>query len=81
MIAHASLLAGPASEAGIAVPDNVDDFDPKVFIRFLIFRNMQMGRPMPRSISHWENAKIVAMIDDDMLSTITGPELEAMGFE
>lgn len=79
MIATLIGLVNPALEAGIDVPENFEDdagFDHEHYIRWVIFVNAQMGRPMPSPTSHWENAKIIAKIPRDRLKKISIHELE-----
>lgn len=79
MIAFPSLLLGPASEAGMKVPANPDEFAPDEFPHFQVFCNWQLGRPMPWPTTHWENAKIVAAIPEADIRTITVERLMAAG--
>ena len=81
MIAFPSMLTGPAVEAGIAVPEDPDDFFPDDYPRFHVFCSAQLGQPMPNPACHWDNAKVVARIPDDALMSITMPELLGMGFQ
>lgn len=78
MIAFPGMLINPAKEAGMKVPENADNFDPKEFPHFKVFCNVQLGRRMPSPTSHWENAKIIASIPQEKIFTITIGELLTM---
>lgn len=80
MIAFTFMLERPAREAGMAVPDDTDDFDHEVYPHFHVFCVMQIGRPMPSPDSAWENAKVIAAIPADMIRTVTMDDLYRKGF-
>ena len=75
MIAFPGLLAGPAEEAGMKVPEDPEDFDPKEFPHFSVFLKVQLGAPMPGPTAHWENAKVVASVPDDLIRLVTFKDL------
>jgi hypothetical protein len=85
VIAFPSMLLSPAEEAGMKVPPA--DFDEKnldtlkeTYPHFFVFCVMQLGRRMPSSTSHWENAKIIAAIPDDKIMQVTAADLDDLGF-
>lgn len=79
MLASVSLLVNPAKEAGIEVPSDLDDFDPKEFPHFTIFCNWQIGRPMPSPGCHWENAEIIAKLSKEECLSVTYCQLLEKG--
>lgn len=81
MIAFPETLIGPATEAGMKVPADPEDFDPEQYPHFQVFLNVQLGAPLPSPNSHWENAKIVANISESKIREISLGELEELGFE
>ena len=81
MIAFPEMLVAPAEEAGMKVPPDADEFDPKKYPHFAVFCTAQLGAPMPSWTSHWSNAKVVAAISAKKLKTLTFRQLWDMGFE
>ncbi len=81
MIAVRALLAGPAREAGIKLPDDLDEFDLEEYPHWAAYCVMQLGRRIPSMTEHWSNAKIVAAIPDDKIKLITRHEIEELGFQ
>lgn len=81
MIAFASLLEEPARQAGIPVPKNSDCFNAEKFPRFELFCKAQLGRAMTSANEHWENAKVIAGLPEEVLRTITPEGLRAAGFQ
>ncbi len=81
MIISAPMLIGPAKKAGMKVPFDADNFNPKDYPHFSVFCSVQLGAPMPSWTSHWTNAKIIAAIPDNKIKTITYRDLTKMGFE
>ena len=81
MIAFAFLLEEPARQAGIPVPKNSDCFNAEKFPRFELFCKAQLGRAMMSANEHWENAKVIAGLPEEVLKTITPEGLRAAGFQ
>ena len=81
MIVFPELLIGPAEEAGIKVPEDIENYDPEIFPYWKVFCNVQLGAPLPNSLAHWNNAKIIASIPQDKIKEITYPDLLEMGLE
>lgn len=79
MIAFASMLVHPAQEAGIRVPPNPERYWRKKWIKWHVFLNVQLGASLPFPSAHWENAKIIAGIDEDRLKRMTFADLIAVG--
>ena len=79
MIAFAGMLIGPAKEAGMKIPIDADNFNPKKYPHFDIFCKVQLGAPMPWATAHWENARLIASLSDKEIKTITYPQLMEKG--
>jgi len=60
MIAFPHMLIGPAQEANMPHPPDPEHYDEEKFMHFQIFKIVQLGRPMPNSASHCNNAKVIA---------------------
>lgn len=81
MLAFPSMLIDPARQAGIKVPENVEEYDRLEFPHFWVFCQTQLGRHMSSPNQHWENAKVIASISDDEIKLVTKEGLEAKGFD
>ena len=81
MIVFAFLLEEPARQAGIPVPKNSDCFNAEKFPRFELFCKAQLGRATTSANEHWENAKVIAGLPEEVLKTITPEGLRAAGFQ
>jgi hypothetical protein len=87
MIALATMLVGPAEDAGIEVPPELknesgkEEWDAEKYPRFTLFASAQLGQPMPSPTSHWDNAKVIAAIPEAKLKKITMKQLISRGFE
>lgn len=84
MLAFPGMLAGPAKQAGISVPDPIPD-DIQEFKethrRFFLFCVVQLGQSLPHPTAHWNNAEVMASIPEDKLETITVGELLEAGLQ
>lgn len=85
MIAFPGILAEPATQAGIPVPDDPDSFDSadnrRNYPQFFIFCVMQLGAPMPTPNAAWENAEFIASIPVEKLKTMTAKQIVDEGFQ
>lgn len=81
MLAFPSMLIDAAVKAGIDVPKNIKDYDPKDYPHWEVFCNTQLGRRCPYAGVHWNNAKVIAEIPNDKIFNITMAELFEKGFE
>lgn len=79
MIAFPSMLVPAAKQAEMAVPENIEDYDPMEFPHWHVFLMVQLGAPMPHMGVHWDNAKVIAGIPSDMIMVVTGDDLEELG--
>jgi hypothetical protein len=79
MLAFPSMLLQHAEAAGMKVPPDVDNYEPKEFPHFHVFCNVQLGRSM-----NWDepshNAEVIAKISDEKIFTITIRDLLTLGF-
>lgn len=74
-------LAKIAKEAGIDVPENINDFDLDQHIPFVIFMTVQRGEEMPYESAALENAKMIAAIPAEEITTVTIEGLIDRGFK
>ena len=83
MIAFPSILATYAAEAGMAHPEDPDQFEELKadFPHFHIFCVLQLGQPMPNPQAGWDNAKVVADIPLEELKTMTQQHFIDKGFQ
>lgn len=81
MIAISGMLVGPAENAGIKVPKNVEDYDKNEYPYWYVYTTMQLGRRMSNPSSHWSNAKIIVSIPEDKIKVIELGEVLAMGYD
>jgi hypothetical protein len=71
-----------AKDAGIKVPADVNsDFDPNEYPHWVVYRNMQLGSPLPYASAHHDNAKIIAGISVPEIKRINMAELVKRGFK
>ena len=81
MIAFPSMLASAAHAAGMAVPDNPDNFLAEDYPHFHVFCGVQLCRPMLSPGEHWENAEIIAAIPKDTLYSMQANDLRKLGVQ
>lgn len=81
MIAFPEMLVAFAEDAGIIVPENIDDYSKENFPHWHVYVTLQLGARMPNPWSHGENAKLIASIPDDEIRSIRFEKLLSMGFE
>lgn len=74
MIAFPGMLVAAAEQAGMKTPDNPDDFDREDYKHFQVFCNAQLCRPMSPG-EHWDNAKVIAEIPEEEITTVTLADL------
>jgi len=79
MLAFPSMITQAASQAGMKVPDDPDNFVPDDFPHFHVFCNCQLGQPMSPG-AHWENAKVIVAIPEADLRTITFDQILEKGW-
>jgi hypothetical protein len=80
MFAFPGMLSVAAYQAGIKVPLDCEDFEPEEFVHFAVFCNAQLGRPMPYSGCHFDNAKVIAALSEEECKSITFAQLVEKGF-
>lgn len=79
MIAFEGLLVAPAEAAGIKVPPDPEEYDPKEFVHFHVFCNVQLGANMPGPEAPLVNAQIIAELTEAEARKITMFQLIARG--
>lgn len=81
MLAYPSLLVSAAKRAGIAVPGNPDDYNEEEYPHFHLFCLAQLGHSMTNLNDHWENARVIAAVDESEIRTVTPAQLIERGFD
>lgn len=81
MLAFDAMLIEPAKQADISIPDDLDCFHSADYPHWVVFCEIQLGKPMPRPSAHWNNAKVIASISNDDITKITYAELEELGLQ
>lgn len=81
MKALPEMIAPAAREAGIKLPPDLENFDPKEYPHWKVFSAMQLGQPMPYPSVDWDNAKVVAKLTEEEAKTVTPEQLMAAGFQ
>lgn len=81
MIAFPEMLVGPARQAGITVPDNVEDYDKEQFPHWIVYLTaQQLGTGLPCPAAQFDNARVIAAIPEDRIRKTTMADLIALGF-
>lgn len=78
MLADIALLAVHARNAGIQVPDDLEEYDREQFVRFEVYARIQWCRPIVGN-SHVRNAEIVAALPEKKLYSIVFGDLKKLG--
>jgi hypothetical protein len=81
MMAFPGMIVGAAEDAGIKVPPDLENYETKDFPHWCVFTLMQLGTPMPYPACHYDNAKVIAKINDEDIVKISAVELIALGFQ
>lgn len=81
MIAFPEMLVTPAKEAGILVPDDVSNYELAKYPHWHVYQLVQLGAPLPRPTSHWENARVIADITLDRITEVTFEDLVNAGLD
>lgn len=80
MIAFDHMLVPAATQAGIKVPENLEEFEVKDFPHWHVFCCLQLGSAMPYPGAHFDNAKIIVSISEEDIMTISAQEIISKGF-
>ena len=80
MKAFPQMIAPAAEEAGIKLPSDLENYDKSLYPHWFVFCGTQLGKPMPYSSVDWDNAKVIASLDDTEILQVTPEQLEAKGF-
>lgn len=81
MITDPKQLADIAKEAGIKVPEDINDFELHDHLHFVIFMTTQRGEAMPYPTAALENAKLIASLDDETIKIVSIEDLIDLGFK
>lgn len=79
MIASPGILASIARRAEIAVPDDLDAYEPDAYPHFHVFMIVQLGAPMPWADVAHENAALIAKLPVSDLKKMTFEDFVARG--
>lgn len=80
MYAFPPMLVPPAEAAGIAIPPDIKNYNPKDFPHWHVFLLAQLGQPMPYATAGWANAKMIAALEVKKLKKMTFNDLVEAGF-
>ena len=80
MIGFPEMLIGPAEQAGMATPEDAEDYDANSFPHWHVYLSVQLGTGLPYPSAHWDNARVVASIPEDRIRKVTMADLFAAGF-
>ena len=80
MFALPTTLVSASQKAGIETPTDPLEYDESKYVKFHLFCCAQLGAPMPYPGVHFENAEVIAKLNEETLETITMSELEEAGF-
>lgn len=75
-----SSLVKAAKAAGMKVPPNALNFNVNEYLHFDVFLTMQLNKPEVHPNSCIENAKIIARIPIDRITTIKAEKIWSMGW-
>lgn len=81
MIAFPDILATMAEQAGMKVPENVEEYDKAEYPHFHVYCTLQIGAPMPHTDSHWTNARIIAGLTEEQVKTYDFNDFVKAGLE
>lgn len=79
MLAFIEMLIKPAEDAGMKIPDNLEDYDANEYPHFYVYSRIQKGAPMPFSTAHFHNAQVIAKVPEDKIRKVTYDELVKEG--
>jgi hypothetical protein len=79
MIIFEGPLAACATNAGIKVPEDLENYNPAEFPYWHVYRMSQQGAPMPHPRAHWDNAEVIAKIPESDIMKVTFKDLEEAG--
>lgn len=80
MLAFPGMLVPAATEAGIKVPYDPENYERDEFPHFHVFVQIQLGRPMPYPGCVHDNARLIGSLSDDQAKTITPEQLVERGY-
>lgn len=79
MLAFPEMIEPAAKNAGISVPNDLENYDKNDYPHWFIFCQLQLGAPMPHCQAHFENAKVIADIPTENLKTMTVDDFDDAG--
>lgn len=83
MMAFAGMLVDAAEKAGIKVPKDPENFEDQKneYPHWFVFCVLQLGRSMPYSGVHYNNAKLIGSLSNDEIVKVSVENLLGMGFK
>lgn len=75
------MIAPAAKKAGMAVPDDLEDYNVEKFPHWHVFMLMQLGASMPYPGVHFDNAKVIADLPLQKVKESTYFDLLEAGFQ
>ena len=79
MLTFPQLLVPAAKNAGVKVPEDLDNYDAREYPHWHVYCFVQLGAPMPFPTAHWDNAKVIASIGIDNIRLVTYEQLLEAG--
>ena len=79
MIAFTTMLVEPAKNAGMRVPENVEQYDPNEYPHFHVFCTVQIGAALPYPAAFRDNAHVIAGIHESKIRKVTMEDLMSLG--
>lgn len=75
MFAFPEMLIAPAKNAGINVPDDVNDYDMDKYPHWHVYSLVQLGAPMPWPGAAFDNASLIASLSEEKIKSVTYDDL------
>jgi hypothetical protein len=81
MLAFPEMLRSPAQDAGMKVPKDTENYNREEYPHFYIFCMLQLGRRMPYPSVHFDNAKVIAKIEEEQVKKMSFGDFCEVGFQ
>jgi hypothetical protein len=78
-IKNEGALIVPALAAGISVPDDTSNYSASSYVRWTLYRGVQLGRECKEG-DEWHNAVIISKLSEYDAQNATWSKLMARGF-
>lgn len=80
MILFRSMLIESAKAANMAMPPDIENYDPKQYVHWHIYCLLQLGKSVRYAGEHWENAKVIAAVPLDKIKELGLKDYIILGF-